>query len=59
MNRRQYKKQQKKILQRRFTLPELLKKRKPELLVLAQSRNLKVFQSWNKTKISNAIITNQ
>ena len=59
MNRRQFKKSQKKFRQRRFTLPDLLKKRKAELLELANSRNLKVFQSWNKSRISQTIIQNQ
>jgi hypothetical protein len=60
MNKRQHKKhlkkQSKKPTTPKVTLDLLMAKSKEELLSLAKTRGVAVFKSWNKTRLSNAIL---
>ena len=38
------------------TFSELMNMKKPALLAYAKKENIKVWKSWNKTKIANTII---
>ena len=59
MNKRQYKKLLAKRASITFTVPQLMSFPKDKLLALGAERKVTVRKSWNKTKITYAIITNQ
>jgi hydrogenase maturation factor HypF (carbamoyltransferase family) len=39
-----------------YTFESLLAMKKPQLIAIANDQNVKIWLSWNKTKIANAII---
>jgi hypothetical protein len=39
-----------------FTFAALMEMKKPQLVAIAKDQNVKIWLSWNKTKIANAII---
>jgi len=59
MNKRQYKKLLAKRASVTYTTTQLLGFSKDKLLALGAERNVTVRKSWNKTKITTAIIANQ
>ena len=59
MNKRQYKKLLAKRASVTYTTTQLLSFSKDKLLALGAERNVTVRKSWNKTKITTAIIANQ
>jgi hypothetical protein len=59
MNKRQYKKLLAKRAAITFTTAQLMGFSKAKLLALGAERKVTVRKSWNKTKITTAIIANQ
>ena len=59
MNKRQYKKLLAKRASITFTTAQLMGFSKAKLLALGAERKVTVRKSWNKTKITTAIIANQ
>tara|TARA_Y100000114_G_scaffold94041_1_gene87412 strand:+ start:7203 stop:7469 length:267 start_codon:yes stop_codon:yes gene_type:complete len=59
MNKRQYKKLLAKRASITFTTAQLMGFSKQKLLALGAERKVTVRKSWNKTKITSAIIANQ
>ncbi len=39
-----------------YTFTALMEMKKPQLVAIAKDQNVKIWLSWNKTKIANAII---
>ena len=59
MNKRQYKKLLAKRASVKYTTIQLMGFSKSKLLALVVERKVTVRKSWNKTKISSAIIASQ